>query len=147
MTGERPLNNVKTAVTLLVVILLMSFTASPQVRRTGQGNMANWAGKYPDDKFFDHPLIKSPLRRILSKADYASIRDYNLMTPIRRVGDYLVAYSEIKYSDPQKTLSLAFDLGDGAVYIVFREGDEHREFSTEGNRFNLPKEVLEELGL
>jgi len=147
MTGERPLNNVKTAVTLLVVILLMSFTASPQVRRTGQGNMANWAGKYPDDKFFDHPLIKSPLRRILSKADYASIRDYNLMTPIRRVGDYLVAYSEIKYSDPQKTLSLAFDLGDGAVYIVFREGEEHREFSTEGNRFNLPKEVLEELGL
>ena len=141
------MNKVKTAVTLLAVLLLMSFTASPQVRRTGQGGMAAWAGKYPDDKFFNHPLIKSPLRRILSKADHASVGDYNLMTPIKRVGDYLVAYSEIKYSDPQKTLSLAFDLEGGAVYIVFREGEEHREFSTEGNRFNLPEEVLEELGL
>jgi hypothetical protein len=125
----------------------MSFTASPQVMRAGQGGMAAWAGMYPDDKFFNHPLIKNPLRRILSKADYDSVGDHNLMTPIKRVGAYLVAYSEIKYSDPQKTLSLAFDLEDGAVYIVFREGEEHRDFSTEGNRFDLPREVLEEIGL
>jgi len=141
------MKRLKTAVTLLAVLLLMSFPASPQVLRTEQGDMADWAGKYPDDKFFNHPLIKSPLRRILSKADYASVGDYNLMTPIKRVGDYLVAYSEVKYSDPQKTLALAFDLEGGAVYIVIREGEGHREFSTEGNRFNLPKEVLEEIGL
>jgi hypothetical protein len=141
------MNKAKTAVTLLAVLLLMSFTASPQALRAEQGEMANWAGKYPDDKFFNHPPIKGPLRRVLSKADYASIGDYNLMTPIKRVGHYLVANSEIKYSDPQKTLSLAFDLEGGAVYVVFREGEGHRGFSTEGNRFDLPEEVLEEIGL
>jgi hypothetical protein len=109
--------------------------------------MAKWAAKYPDAKFFNQPLVRSPLRRIMSKADYDSIGNYNLMIPIKRVGDYLVTFAQIKYSDPLETLSLAFGLKDGAVYVIFWEGERHRKFSTQGNRFDLPEEVLEEIGL
>ena len=137
----------KTCVTLLAVALLMSVTAYPQARRPRPQAMTKWAAKYPDAKFFNQPLIKSPLRRILSRADYASIGDYNLMIPIKRVGDYLVTFAQIKYSDPLETLSLAFNLKDGAVYIIFREGEQHRKFSTKDNRFDLPEEVLKEVGL
>ena len=109
--------------------------------------MTRWAGKYPDAKFFAQPQIKTPLRRILSKADYDSITDYNLMIPIRKIGDYLVVYSTIKYSEPQENLALAYGLKDDAVYVVFWKAEQHRKFSTKNNEFNLPDDVLEELGL
>ena len=137
----------KTRVTLLAIALLISVTAYAQASRTQPPDMTKWVGKYPDAKFFAQPRIKSPLRRILSKADYDSIRNYNLMVPIERVGDYLLAYSEIKYSDPRESLSLAFNLKDGAVYIIFWEGEQHRKFSTRNNQFDLPDEVLKKIGL
>ena len=132
-----------TLIILLVLLILTSVPAGPQTRQT----MTRWVGKYPDAKFFAQPQIRGPLRRILTKADYDSIGDYNLMIPIKRVGDYLVTYSTIKYSDPQENLSLAYGLKDNAVYVVFVKGDEHRKFSTKNNEFNLPDDVLEELGL
>ena len=137
----------KTWVVLLTAALLMCVTAYPQASRTRPQAMTKWVGKYPDAKFFNQPSIKNPLRRILSKADYASIESYNLMIPIERAGDYLVTYAQVKYSDPQETLSLAFNLKDGAVYIIFWEGEQHRKFSTKDNQFNLPDEVLKKLGL
>ena len=135
------------AMLLLAVVLLTSVSAYPQASRTRPRAMARWAGKYPDEKFFNQPLIKRPLRRILSKEDYESIGGYFLMTPIKRVGDYLVTWSQVKYSDPMKSLSVAFSLKDGAVYAVFWEGEQRREFSTKGNRFDLPEAVQKEMGL
>ena len=132
---------------LLVILIMAAVPAEPQTRSTQPQTMAKWAGKYPDPKFFAQPQIKGPLRRILTKADYDSIGDYNLMAPIKRVGDYLVTFSTIKYSDPQEDLSLAYSLKDNAVYIVFSKADQHRKFSTKNNEFNLPDDVLEELGL
>jgi hypothetical protein len=137
----------KTSIILLAAALLMSVTAYPQARQLRPQTMTKWVAKYPDAKFFNQPLIKSPLRRILSRADYASIGNYNLMVPIKRVGDYLVTYAQIKYADPLATVSLIFDLKDGAVYIIFWEGEQHRKFSTKENQFNLPEEVLKEIGL
>ena len=112
-----------------------------------QTPMAKWAGKYPDAKFFNQPAIRNPLRRILSKTDYDSIGDYNLMTPIVIVGDYLVTNANLKYSDPLENLNVAYNLKDKSVYVVFWKGEEHRKFSTRNNEFNLPDAVLEELGL
>ena len=109
--------------------------------------MTKWAGKYPDAKFFNQPQIKNPLRRILSKKDFNSISDYNLMTPIVRVGDYLVTNASIKYSTPTESLNVAFSLKDRSVYVVFWKDEQHRKFSTKNNQFNLPDEVLKELGL
>jgi hypothetical protein len=137
----------KAWVALLGVALLVSITAYPQAKQTQPQAMTRWVGKYPDAKFFNQPLIKSPLRRLLSKADYDSIGDYNLMIPIKRFGNYLVTYAVIKYSDPQETVSLVFDVKDGAVYIIFWEGEQHRKFSTKDNQFHLPDEVLKEIGL
>jgi hypothetical protein len=132
---------------LLVILIVAAVPAEPQTRSTQRQTMAKWAGKYPDPKFFNQPQIKGPLRRILTKADYDSVGDYNLMVPIKRVGDYLVTFATIKYSDPQEDLSLAYSLKDNAVYVVFSKADQHRRFSTKNNEFNLPDDVLEELGL
>lgn len=137
----------KAWVALLGVALLVGISAYPQARRTSPQAMTKWVGKYPDAKFFNQPPIKSPLRRLLSKADYDSIGDYNLMIPIKRFGNYLVTYAVIKYADPQETLSLVFDLKDGAVHIIFWEGEQHRKFSTKDSQFHLPDEVLKEIGL
>jgi hypothetical protein len=136
--------------TIVAVLILaqVSAIAGPQTRPTRpQQAMTKWIGKYPDGKFFNQPQIKAPLRRILSKADYESIGDYNLMVPIKRVGDYLLTYASIKYSDPLESLNLAYNLKDNAVYVVFWKGEQHRKFSTKNNEFDLPDEVLEELGL
>jgi len=133
---------------LLLGILVLAFDcATSQTRPTQSQAMAKWAGKYPDAKFFNQPQIRGPLRRILTKADYDSVGYYNLMVPIKRVGDYLVTYASIKYSDPRESLGLAFGIKDNAVYVVFQKGEEHRKFSTKNNEFNLPDDVLEELGL
>jgi len=125
---------------LLIIPLSLILLAPPQ-------NMTRWPGKYPDAKFFNQPAIKTPLRRILTKADYDSIRNYNLMIPIKRIGDYLVTYATVKYSDPLDTVSVVFNLKDKSVYVIFWEGDKHRQFSTKNNQFDLPDEVLKEIGL
>ena len=126
-------------------ILVAAFVCA--VSQTPRQSMARWTGRYPDAKFFNQPQIRAPLRRILPKADYDSVSYYNLMVPIKRVGDYLVTYASIKYSDPLESMSLAFGLKDNSVYVVFQKGEEHRKSSTKNNDFNLPDEVLEELGL
>ena len=144
------MKKLKVWIKVLAFALLINFTAYPQASRTQTTqpqSMAKWAGKYPDAKFFSQPLIRTPLRRILSKADYNSIRYYNLMGEIQRVGDYLMTNSSVKYSDPPDSFSLAFNLKDGAVYIVFWVGEKHRKFSTRNNQFDLPDEVLKKLGL
>ena len=130
--------------TILLLFIVLSQTVG---HGQAQRGMAHWAGKYPDTKFFNQPQIKRSLRRILTKADYDSIQDYNLMIPIKRVGDYLVTYASMKYSDPVEALNLAFNLKNNAVYVVFWKGEEHRKFSTRNNEFNLPDAVLQELGL
>ena len=115
--------------------------------QTAPQNMSRWAGKYPDEKFFNQPAIKTPLRRLLTKKDYDSISDYNLMIPIKRIGDYLVTYATVKYSDPAETMSLVYNLKDKSIYVIFWQGENHRKFSTKNNEFNLPDEVLKEIGL
>jgi len=115
--------------------------------QTAPQNMSRWAGKYPDEKFFNQPAIKTPLRRLLTKKDYDSITDYNLMIPIKRIGDYLVTYATVKYSDPSETMSLVYNLKDKSIYVIFWQGENHRKFSTKNNEFNLPDEVLKEIGL
>ena len=69
------------------------------------------------------------------------------MGAIERVGDYLVTHAQVKYSDPLETFSLVFNLKDGAVYVIFGKGEEHRKFSTQNNQFNLPDDVLKKIGL
>lgn len=128
---------------LLGILVLAAVSATPQTRPL----TTKWVDKYPDAKFYNQPQIKGPLQRILTKADFESIDDYNLMIPIRKVGDYLVAYRTMKYSEPVASLSVAYGLKDNAVYVVFAQGDNRRKFSTKNNEFNLPKEVLEELGV
>ena len=115
--------------------------------QTAPQNMSRWAGKYPDEKFFNQPAIKTPLRRLLTKKDYDSITDYNLMIPIKRIGDYLVTYATVKYSDPAETMSLVYNLKDKSIYVIFWQGEKNRKFSTKNNEFNLPDEVLKEIGL
>ena len=132
---------------LLAIFIVAPVPAESQTRPAQRQTMTRWTGKYPDAKFLAQPQIKGPLRRILSKADYNSIADYNLIIPIRRIGDYLVIYSTIKYSEPQENLALAYGLKDNAVFVVFWKGEQHRKFSTKNNEFNLPDDVLEELGL
>ena len=132
---------------LLAIVIVAPMLAVPQTRPAQRQTMARWAGKYPDARFFAQPQIKGPLRRILSKADYNSIADYNLMTPIKRVDDYLVTFLNIKYTEPQESLGLAYGLKDNSIYVVFWIGDKHRKFSTTNNEFNLPDDVLEVLGL
>ena len=128
---------------LSLILLSQSLAHSQQQPQ----NMSRWAGKYPDAKFFNQLSIKTPLRRILTKQDYDSITNYNLMVPIKRIGDYLVTYASVKYSDPPDTVSVVYNLKDKSVYVIFWEGDQHRKFSTKNNQFNLPDEVLEEIGL
>jgi len=115
--------------------------------QTPRQDMSKWVDKYPDAKFFNQLSIKTPLRRLLTKKDYDSIRDYNLMIPIKRIDDYLVTYASVKYSDPLETMSLVYNLKDKSVYVIFWEGEKHRKFGTKNNQFNLPDEVLKEIGL
>lgn len=135
------------AVLLLFIVSTQLVAQSPKTTRPQQQDMSKWAGKYPDAKFFNQPQIKTPLRRILSREDYASISDYNLMTPIVRVGDYLVTNATIKYSTPTESLNVAYGLKDRTLYVVFWKDEQHRKFSTTNHRFDLPDDVLEELGL
>ena len=138
---------------VLVPLLLLCFS-SAVAAQDGLGHLKSWAGKYPTDRkgkittsFFGLPEIRTPLMRLLSRADYNLLtREYGVETPIKQIGDYLAFKVCRPHSCDEEAGGFAINLSTGVIYVRMQAGEKVRPFASKGDYKDLPQEVQDFLG-
>jgi hypothetical protein len=138
---------------VLVPLLLFCF-CSAAVAQDRLGHLRSWAGKYPTERkgkvttsFFGLPEIRTPLLRLLSRADFNLLtKEYGVETPIKQIGDYLAFKVCRPHSCDEEQGGFAINLRTGVIYVRMLNGEKVRSFASKGNFRDLPQEVQDYMG-
>jgi hypothetical protein len=136
---------------ILIAISLICF--GNVAGQSQSGNLTSWVGKYPTDRkgkvtrsFFRLPEIRQPLLKLLSKHDFALLtKEYEVETPIKQIGDYLVVKVCRPHNCGDEQAGFAIKLSDGTIHVRMHASDEIRWFSSKGKYRDLPREVYDYL--
>ena len=112
-----------------------------------------WVGRYAFDKdsagrtFFEIPPVKNALDK-LTKEEREEVTTLNsVFIPITQIGHCLISRGCRPHECPRNYSVVIIDLRNGVVHFGIRRTKEnHREnlwISTEGNYYDLPKDVQE----
>jgi hypothetical protein len=145
MTRKNPM------VLMAVLVLCLSTTAVAQDRL---GHLKSWAGKYPTEKkgrvttsFFGQPEIRTPLVRLLSRADLNLLtKEYAVEAPIKLIGDYLAVKVCKPHDCADEQAGFAINLNTGVIYVRMQAEEDVRWFASKGKATDLPKEVQDDIG-
>lgn len=139
---------------MVLAPLLLLCLSSAAFAQNKPGNLKSWAGKYPTDrkgritrKFFGLPEVRTPLLRLLSRADFNLLtKEYAVEAPIKEIGDYLVAKVCRPHDCADEQASFAINLRTGAIYVRMQLTEDVRWFASKGKATDLPKEVQDYMG-
>jgi hypothetical protein len=138
---------------VLVSLLLLCFS-SAAVAQDRLGHLKSWAGKYPTEKkgrvttkFFGLPEIRTPLLRLLSRADFDLLtKEYAVEAPIKLIGDYLAVKVCRPHNCADEQAGFAINLNTGVIYVRMQAEEDVRWFASKGKATDLPKDVQEYMG-
>lgn len=116
----------------LFLILLFVLTSPAQAVDSWAG-AADWTGKYPSDKLrpngpglLDYPPIKTALRKVVPKTELLALKTFDVETPVRRMGDYLVLSKCLPHNCPADNAMVVIDLKSERIWAGFFTREEHR---------------------
>src|SRR5712691_13228399 len=135
---------------VLVPLLLLCFN-SAVVAQDRLGHLKSWAGKYPTERkgkvttsFFGLPEIRTPLLRLLSRADFNLLtKEYAVEAPIKLIGDYLAVKVCRPHNCADEQAGFAINLQTGVIYVRLQAEEDVRWFAPKGKATDLPKDVQE----
>ena len=138
---------------LMTALLLLSFS-SAVVAQSNLDHLKSWADKYPTEKkgrvtkrFFDVPAVRTPLLRLLSRPDFNLLtKEYAVESPIKLIGDYLVAKVCMPHNCGEEQAGFAINLRTGVIYARMQDAEKERWFASKGSDKDLPKEVWDQMG-
>lgn len=133
----------------LAVLALLLCCSGLIVAQTRLGHLRSWAGKYPTERkgkatkrFFLLPEIQTPLSKLLSRKDLRLLtREYEVESPIKQVGDYLVARVCRQHNCDSEQAGFVINLSNGYIYVRMYEDGKVRWFSSKGKYTDLPQDV------
>lgn len=138
---------------LMLAVLLLSFSTAV-VAQSNLDHLKSWAGKYPTErkgrvtrKFFGLPEIRTPLLRLLSRPDFNLLtKEYSVESPIKQIGDYLVAKVCMPHNCGEEQAGFAINLRSGVIYARMQDAEKERWFASKGNDKDLPQAVRDYMG-
>jgi len=138
---------------VMATLFLLSFS-SAVVAQLNLNHLKSWAGKYPTERkgrvttrFFGLPEIRTPLSRLLSRADFNLLtKEYSVESPIKQVGDYLVAKVCMPHNCGEEQAGFAINLRTGVIYVRMQDAEKERWFASKGNDKDLPRAVRDSMG-
>ena len=138
---------------VLVPLLLLSFS-SAVVAQSNLDHLKSWADKYPTEKkgrvtkrFFDLPEVRTPLLRLLSRPDFNLMtKEYAVESPIKLIGDYLVAKVCMPHNCGEEQAGFAINLRTGVIYARMQDAEKEKWFASKGSDKDLPKGVRDQMG-
>jgi hypothetical protein len=137
----------------MVAVLLLSFSMAA-VAQNNLDHLKSWTGKYPTERkgrvttrFFGLPEIRTPLSRLLSRADFNRLtREYSVESPVKQVGDYLVAKVCMPHNCGEEQAGFAINLRTGVIYVRMQDAEKERWFASKGSDKDLPRAVRDYMG-
>jgi hypothetical protein len=138
---------------LMVALFLLSFS-SAVVAQSNLDHLKSWADKYPTEKkgrvtrrFFDLPEVRTPLLRLLSRPDFNLLtKEYAVESPIKLIGDYLVAKVCMPHNCGEEQAGFAINLRTGVIYARMQDAEQERWFASKGSDKDLPQAVRNQMG-
>ena len=139
---------------MVVVPVLMLCFSCAAVAQDRLGHLKSWVGKYPTERkgrittnFFGLPEIRTPLLRLLSRADFNLLtKEYAVEAPIKLTGDYLSVKVCRPHDCADEQAGFAINLNTGVIYVRMQAEEDVRLFASKGKPTDLPKEVQDEIG-
>ena len=140
----------KLVVLIPLLVLCFSTVALGQDRL---GHLRSWAGKYPTERkgrvttsFFGLPEIRTPLLRLLSRADFNLLtKGFGVEAPIKEIGDYLGVKVCRAHNCDEEQGFFAINLRTGVIYVRMKDGEKQRWFASVGSKNDLPRAVRDYL--
>jgi hypothetical protein len=138
----------------VLIPLLLFFFSSAVVAQPNLDHLKSWAGKYPTErkgrvmtKFFGLPEIRTPLSRLLSRADFNRLtKEFSVESPVKQVGDYLVAKVCMPHNCGEEQAGFAINLRTGVIYVRMQDAEKERWFAAKGSDKDLPRTVRDYMG-
>jgi hypothetical protein len=137
----------------MAALFFLSFS-SAVVAQSNLNHLKSWADKYPTEKkgkvtrrFFDVPEVRTPLLRLLSRPDFNLLtKEYSVESPIKQIGDYLVAKVCMPHNCGEEQAGFAINLRTGVIYARMQDAEKERWFASKGNDKDLPQAVRDQMG-
>jgi hypothetical protein len=138
---------------VLGTLLLLCFS-NVAVAQGRLDHLRSWAGKYPTERkgrvttrFFGLPEIRTPLSRLLSRPDFNLLtKEYSVESPIKQIGDYLVAKVCLPHNCGEEQAGYAINLRTGVIYARMQDAEKERWFASRGSDKDLPQAVRDSMG-
>jgi hypothetical protein len=136
-----------------IILALLLCVCGISSAQTSLSHLRSWTGKYPTQRqgkvttrFFQLPQIRQPLSRLLSRKDFNLLtRQYEVETPIKEIGDFLVVKVCRAHNCSEEQAGFAINLISGTIYVRMYANDETRWFGSKGQYTDAPQEVREYL--
>ena len=130
-----------------VVLIVLSFLAVSA--EASSLDLTNWVRAYPDQRFFNAPEIKKPLKKMLTPDQWKRLTEtYSVMSQIQLIQDNLVAECCMPHDCPGENAMLVIDLKRMRFYVGFYDYHQQKTtivwISSEGEFYDLPKAVQDE---
>jgi len=116
-----------------------------------QGESLNdWIGKYPaivkskpHRSIYNSPTLRPRLLKLLGRKHYRLLANgYYVMSPIKNIDGYLIAYMCERHFCPHRSSFLAVNLSEGDIHVAFFSDGYVEWFHTKGKAKDLPHDVL-----
>jgi hypothetical protein len=138
---------------VMAALFLLAFS-SAVAAQSNLNHLKSWADKYPTERkgrvttrFFALPEVRTPLMRLLSRTDFNLLtKEYAVESPIKLVGNYLVAKVCMPHNCGEEQAGFAIDLRTGVIYARMQDAEKERWFASKGSDKDLPKDVRDQMG-
>jgi len=141
---------------LLIALPLLLLCFSTGFSQDKLGNLKSWDGKTTQEldakgnvkaDFFLLPEVRTPLKRLLTPADYRLVtKTYSVGSPLKLFGDFLATSMCRPHNCGDDRAGLAINLSTGDMYVRI-SGKKVRWIVSQGKKgADLPKEVQDYIG-
>jgi hypothetical protein len=112
--------------------------------------LSEWVGKYPvtvkskpRQSIYNAPALQPRLLKLLGAKYYRRLANrYYVMSPIKTIHGYLIAYMCEQHFCPHNSSFMAVNLSEGDIHVAFFSHGSVEWFHTKGKAKDLPHEVL-----
>lgn len=138
---------------VLTGLLLIGCTA---VQAAGDWTpLLAWVGKYPSDRIAQHSgnllsqlVIRNELKKLLPEAEISALARYDVETPIKKHGEYLVVNKCMPHNCPAEMAMIVVDVKSQMMWAGFfsRAGSvvSTRWYGSANDYSTLPDEIKNE---
>ena len=141
---------------LIALPLLLLCFSTAVFSQDKLGNLKSWDGKTTQEldakgnvkaDFFLLPEVRTPLKRLLTPADYRLVtKTYSVGSPLKLFGDFLATSMCRPHNCGDDRAGLAINLSTGDMYVRI-SGKKVRWIVSQGKKgADLPKEVQDYIG-